>query len=216
MELDGKTLKRIREELRLTQAQFADKIGVSQGRYSKWERDENEPAGKHAIKILELAGILNQSSPTLVPLGAGNPVKQVRVVGELQAGVWREALESTNQFSVPVAPPPGLENCYVEGFMVKGDFMNKYYPDGTLVFVEPTISTGKRPKSGQHVLVQRRNKNGLYEATLKEYVVNEDGTRWLWPRSHHPEHQAPVAYNDGVAEEVTITGIVRFFTASAP
>lgn len=214
MKLNGKELKRIRAALDKTQAEFAAMIGTSQGRYSKWERDEDSPSGKYALRILELSG----GGMSTRPLGVEAPVRLVNVVGELQAGAWREAIEwaPDDQYSVPAYPPPGREDCDVQGFIIGGDSMNMYYPPGSLVFVEPTIPTGKTPKPGQHVLVSRRNKDGLYEATLKEYVVNEDGSKWLWPRSHHPEHQAPIAYRDNGAEEVTITGIVRYSTISAP
>src|SRR6185437_6658274 len=81
-------------------------------------------------------------------------------------------------------------------------------------FAAATISNGLRPMNGDHVIVARRNRDGLFEASLKEYVLNDDGSRWLWPRSTDPEHQAPLQY--GGAEEVTITGIVKASYVTRP
>jgi hypothetical protein len=48
----------------------------------------------------------------------------------------------------------------------------------------------------------------MVEATLKEYVVDEKGVAWLWPRSTHPEHQQPISYAGDGVEEVVVVGIV--------
>lgn len=137
-------------------------------------------------------------------------MRRIRVVGELRAGDWREAIEFApdDQFDVSAPMHPGLPDIPLRGFIVRGPSMNRLYPDGTLVFVAATIANGITPKNGQRVLVQRMDKRGLVEATLKELVVNEDGSKWLWPRSTDPQHQAPILYGKTGEEEVTITGIV--------
>lgn len=68
----------------------------------------------------------------------------------------------------------------------------------------------RKPKSGDRVVVQRVSTDGLYEVTLKEYVVDENGKTWLWPRSTDPDHQAPIRYvsKGRGTEGVHILGVV--------
>ncbi len=218
-ELNGEFIKETRQALGMKQAEFAAEIGTSQGRLSKWERDEDKPSAQFTIRILQLAQRASTLRENLVPLGGGGaPTKPYRIVGEVQAGVWMEAVEHEydDQKEVYITPPPGLENMDLSGFEVRGSSMNSIYPDGSIVFVEATISNGVRPRSGQHVMVNRRNKSGLYEATLKEFVIDNDGSHWLWPRSTDPNHQTPISYDDGHSEDATITGVVRFSILRAP
>ena len=78
----------------------------------------------------------------------------------------------------------------------------------------PTIRIfARNAEETARVIVQRRNADGLFEATLKEYVVDEHGKKWLWPRSYDPEHQSPVQYKGG--NEVTITGVMASFIVEA-
>lgn len=217
--ITGKFVKDVRKAMKMTQKQLADRIGADQGLVSRWEREELTPSTKYALYLFHLAREAGLREDAVTPLGSGGaPPRAYRIVGQLQAGVWMEAIEWAyeDQREVHVTPPPGLEYVDVQGFEVRGTSMNAVYPHGTLVFVQPTISNNIIPKSGQHVLVSRRNKSGLYEATLKEYVKDEDGRVWLWPRSTDPKHQAPIALDDGESEEVTVTGIVRFSVLRAP
>lgn len=218
-QINAEFVRETRQALGMTQIEFAEKIGASQGRLSKWEKGLDSPSTKYALQILALAQNNALMKERLVPLGAGGAEPTpFLVVGEVQAGAWNESIEwdHDGQKQVYVTPPPGLERIDVRGFEVRGTSMNSVYPDGTLVFVQATISNGVIPKSGQHVLVSRRNKTGLYEATLKEFSIDEDGKNWLWPRSTDPNHQTPIPYDDGNSEDVTITGIVRFSVLRAP
>ena len=47
--------KKIREQLFLTQAEFAKLIGLSEVAVSKWERAINKPTLKHLKVIVEIA-----------------------------------------------------------------------------------------------------------------------------------------------------------------
>ena len=69
--------------------------------------------------------------------------------------------------------------------------MNRYYPDGSFVIVVSYLDLARDPLPGEKVVCQRRDKTGQVEATIKEYVL-QDGRHYLWPRSDHPDHQAPI------------------------
>lgn len=207
----GGKIRKLRESLGLEQVDFAKLFGVPQSTVSKWELGKQRPNGERTAKIAELAGQTVGEFLGLRPLKKREAgARTYRVVGTLQAGAWKEAIEwdYDDQYDVPVPLPAGMPDIHLKGYVVGGPSMNKIYPDGAVVFVAATIANKLQPQNGQRVLVQRRNKDGLYEATLKEYIVNDDGTRWLWPRSYDPEHQAPVQYKGTNAEEVTVTGIV--------
>jgi len=207
----AKKIRKLRADLGLMQTEFAAKIGAKQDLVSKWERGEHSPSAEYASKMAELAGVPLGSFLGVQPLRKAEVTGHtVTVVGELQAGVWREAVEwdFEEQFEVPYYPAPNVPNMPVRAFIVRGTSMNRLYPDGTMVFVASTIANKLKPVSGNKVLVSRRNADGFYEATIKELVVDENKRKWLWPRSYDPEHQAPIEYAGGRGDEVTITGVV--------
>ena len=57
MEKIGDTLKYIRENLGLTQAQLADQTGLSQQAISLWERDERAPNIYACIALADFYGL---------------------------------------------------------------------------------------------------------------------------------------------------------------
>lgn len=211
-------IRRLRESLGLTQAEFARLLKIEdQSTISKWERGKQEPNSERNARLAELAGVsvgewlgIKPERPREVTPVKRLPLRTYRVIGEVRAGDWKEAIEwpHDDQWEVTVSVHPELPELPMKGFLVRGNSMNQYYPDGSLVFVASTISNGLRPRHGNKVLVSRRNADGLYEATIKEYVVKEDGTVWLWPRSYDPEHQAPIPFVSSDTEEVTVTGVV--------
>lgn len=206
----AKKVRALRESLGLNQVEFAAKIGTRQDLVSKWERGSNMPSTEYAAKMADLAGLplgrFIGAVPVAKSIAHGTMVK---VVGELQAGAWKEAVEwdYEDQFEIPYMPAPGVPAYPVRAFIVRGTSMNRLYPDGTLVFVASTIANKIKPVSGNKVLVSRRNADGFYEATIKELVVDDNKRKWLWPRSYDPEHQAPIEYTAG-GEDTVITGVV--------
>lgn len=210
MESMAERIKMLRKKLGLGQVEFAKQIGVDQSTVSKYERGVLEPPPEPNIKLAELAGMPLGEWMGVEPVSEADVrAKTIMVVGELCAGQWREAIrwDHDDQYPVPALLDPSLPGYPLEGYVVRGTSMNRIYPDGSIVYAVATISNGLHPVNGDHVLVSRRNKRGLYEASLKEYVVDADGSKWLWPRSSDPEHQAPLRFG-AETEEVTITGIV--------
>jgi hypothetical protein len=141
--------------------------------------------------------------------------RRVPLVGVLQAGDWREAVEyPEGDQRLIEAPIPntidGIPTSRLElqAFEVAGSSMNQVYPPGTTVYAASTMSY-REPEHEDRVIVIRKDKHGLVEATLKELIIGEDGKKWLWPRSYDPEYQAPLQYRNGSdGDEVMISGIV--------
>lgn len=215
----GQRVKKLRKEVGLTQTDLAKQCGVDQATVSKWERGIDKPGSKSIAVLADMAGVPVSAFLGIkpAPRNTTQTVKTFRVVAPLQAGVWREAVEwpPDEQYDVPIPWHPNMPDMPMTGYLVQGNSMNKVYPSGSLVFVSSTIANGLKPKSGQRVLVQRRNKDGLFEATLKEYIVDENGKKWLWPRSHDPEFQAPIEVGKS-DDDITITGVVMYSFIAEP
>ena len=131
------------------------------------------------------------------------------VVGQVEAGMFAEAIEwgRSRWYAVDV-PVPERFRGRAKALEVKGPSMNLEYPDGSVV-VWVDVLDCRAPRDGDHVIVYAHKVDDGVEATIKELRVVE-GQEWLWPRSDHPEHQAPINPKqppDGIAY-VEVKGIV--------
>lgn len=162
-------------------------------------------SGKRSVKFNEVAGlealIAEYRGPLASPRPAPSPpvsvvppikdiARRIPVVGDVQAGVWleavaRETYEVDEYLAIDVA---GYESARLRAMRVVGPSMNRVYPPGRFVVIADPAEAGIRV--GDHVVVERR-KNTLTEITLKEYVEEPDGRIALWPRSDHPDFQEP-------------------------
>lgn len=130
------------------------------------------------------------ASPVSVVPPIKDIARRIPVVGDVQAGVWleavaRESYEVDEWLPIDVA---GYESAKLRAMRVVGPSMNKLYPPGRFVVLADPAEAGIR--NGDHVVVERR-KGSLTEITLKEYVEEADGRIALWPRSDHPDFQEP-------------------------
>lgn len=124
-------------------------------------------------------------------LDAGQ-IGSLMVVGVVQAGVWREALEWAPEDwrPAPIAPDSRFPRQRQFGLEVRGPSMNEEYPEGSVVICVRLFELGRDPVHGEHVICQRRSSEGV-ETTIKELRRGDDGSFWLWPRSSDPNFQAP-------------------------
>lgn len=132
------------------------------------------------------------------------------VAGHVQAGAFREAIEWEQSSWYPVdVPVPDRFRGKAKALEVRGTSMNVDYPEGSIA-VWVAMLDFRVPRHGDDVLVYSYSHNGLIEATLKEFRLDDSGGRWLWPRSHDPLHQAPVdiANPGDEIREIEIVGLV--------
>jgi len=205
-EMRNKWLKDRLKELRKTQSALATQMGLPTPRISEIIAGDRRIAS-HEVPViaafLEWPESLVLQNITEVAGGAFTPNAEatdmqmlaVTVVGEVAAGVFRESLElpPEDQFQIYALLDPRFRGMPHFGLRVRGPSMNQLYPEGSFVVCVPLIHLGEgfMPKSGNRVVVERRNKLGEVEATIKEMVYDKDGQPWLWPRSDHPEFQTP-------------------------
>jgi transcriptional regulator with XRE-family HTH domain len=206
---DGERIKAARKAAGLTQAQLGEQMGVTQSVISDWENDRllswRQEADKLAVKLGKVKGYFAATANT--PL----ETRGVQVVGEVQAGVFRAALEipPEDRLVLPVLPVPGYASVELVALRVVGPSMDLLYPDGSYVIVASAYDTDVR--DGDRVVVYR-SQGMLREATIKEVRVEADGRVGLWPRSSHPDHQAPIYLDsdDQDSPEIAYVVVARY------
>lgn len=137
-------------------------------------------------------------------------LRPTRVVGHVQAGLFQEALEwpPDQQWEVSIPIVSSYSTLPVVALEVRGPSMDALYPHGSIVVCVKFLDLGREPRTGERVIVHRTMANGLTEASVKEYRVDRDGQARLWPRSNHPDFQAPLTLSSNTEEEVTVTHLV--------
>lgn len=159
----------------------------------------------HDVTIGELLGD--------VPAAKVFGTERVTVIGRVQAGLFAEAneLPLEDQFDIDVPLDPRYQRLPKRALKVVGSSMNLVYPEGSFVVVISPfeLGIGYQHRNGQKVVVQRRDRLGMYEATVKEFVRDASGRPYLWPRSDDPQFQTPWPYPEGEEDaEVAIVAVV--------
>lgn len=132
----------------------------------------------------------------------------ISVIGIVEAGAYRESetFEIDEQETLDIIPPGGYDINKVFGLVVRGNSMNKrFLPETRLICV--SIDDCPTVESGKYVIAQR-NRGGLYETTVKKFVVKADGSKWLVPESDDPKFK-PISLDEGSpTEEIKIIACV--------
>lgn len=220
MENLSKNIMALRENLGKTQEQFAKMIvgydgePVTQPTVGRWERGTHVPDYASIAQMAKMAGCTVEEFAGAKLINFDTLMsKSVMVAGQLQAGHWSENMlwDESDRYAIPYVHGSDIPHYHVQAFLVVGDSMDRKYPEGSIVIVAPTIVNGIEPVDGDIVVVDRVDTAEQHEATLKQLYIDSDGKKWLWPRSHSPEHQQPINLTDKMGEnvkEVVITGIV--------
>lgn len=111
----------------------------------------------------------------------------LHVGASVAAGVWKEAVADAEILEIDTPPP--VQNVKRFGYRVEGRSMDLVYEPGTVLDCISIFTNGVAPRTGDHVIVERRKPDGLRELTVKEYCVR-DGKHYLLPRSTQPEFQS--------------------------
>lgn len=130
---------------------------------------------------------------------------------EVGAGIWRSVDDTHASYGEGrVLADPAFAGFEQWMERVVTDSMDKEYPVGSLLHVVDSIGIGYAPRTGDHVIVERRQDGGLRERTVKEVSVTRRGLE-LVARSNNPRWDGPIAIVDGHDEahcEVEIVGLV--------
>lgn len=199
-------------ELNKSKADFARALGLPQSRVSELVSD------RRTLKVEELptvAKFLEISVGEIVSLLTGidrsiNRGTSIEIRGVVQAGHWlKDAFWPESEWKMVRLPVP---DSYTEfrlfALEIAGNSMNEFYGPGTLLQCVSIFELSREPKTGEHVIVERRNEAGDVEVTCKEYQDDGAGQRWLIPRSSDPEHQIPLQMTDDTTSCVQVVALV--------
>ena len=210
-------IRELRERAGLSQEELARRLNTSQPQVFRLEKAQR---GLTQAWMVRLAKALRVELWELVqdrPLPADEPepsMTSIPVRGHVQAGDWREAIEWPRGDWYAVFAPADRRWPRAQRFAleVRGPSMNRLYPDGSVILCVLFDELGREPRSGERVVVERVNRAGQFETTVKEFVVEGDGRRWLWPRSDHPDHQQPIPLDN--APRTTARRRIKFRKAT--
>jgi SOS-response transcriptional repressor LexA len=131
------------------------------------------------------------------------------VLGEVQAGVWRETevADEPKHSPLPIGPDPRYSGKRQFALVVRGESMNRVVQDGAYIVCVSWADLGRAPRDNDLVVVERR-REGLVETTVKRIKL-QDKKVWLMPDSDDPRWQTPIVFDGGLEhDEIVITALV--------
>ena len=228
-----RVIGRLRESLGETQSQFGARFAVDQSSVSRWERGAapDLPTLREMARLsgssLEVflsdafedaeeqeVGYFAEAPQAASPMVGG---LSAPLVGVVQAGAFCDALSFEDQGMqldlLHFALPPNLTSQLAVydavskvAFEVRGDSMDRIYPDGSLLLCLPFAELGRAPRAGERVIIQAVMPDGHYEATVKTIRIVENAI-WACPESSNPAHNA-INLSALVADEVQALALV--------
>lgn len=202
----GKRIAVARDSKGWNQAELGKRIGTSQQQVARYESGANDVKSSVLLKLSAaldvtvswLLGIDDSEAPVPVTTFA------LPVFGRIAAGTPREAMA---QSDVTHETPERLCSEHPDAFwlVVSGNSMNRLFPDGALVLIDPSSEV----RNGDVGVVFV---NGD-DATLKRVYYEGDAVR-LHPESFDPEYgDRVIDRSDPEAPELRIVGKAVSYTA---
>lgn len=193
----GAEMRKARKAAGLNQKDLCELLNLPQSVISDWETGKLGSWQSHLDALarhIHWAPQDNIVRPLVEP--RLTPAQQIEVIGDVQGGAFRMAVEYAyeDRYAVPVAPLPGYERLKQMALRVVGPSVNLVYPEGTFVIVVSAREIDVR--EGDMVVVYK-TQGDLREATIKQLRTQDDGRIGLYPRSDHPDFQQPLFLSPG-------------------
>lgn len=155
----GTNIKQLRDRAGMTQEELADKLGVARSTVTQWENGWSNP---RMGMVQKLAGVFHVTSSDIVsdepvkpnlpanaiPVRGTSAMVPVRVLGSTHAGDRMDEDESDYDAEFPEGVVSRHPRCFA--LKVEGDCMNRRYPEGCHVLVDPDIE----PSNGRAVIAE--------------------------------------------------------------
>ena len=192
-----------------SQKDLAKKIGTTQQQIARYESGANDVKSSVLLKLSTARGVTVSyllaldDDPSFVSVVSSDTVP-VPVLGRIAAGTPRAAFSQSDDYH---DTQRGLVASHPNAFwlVVAGNSMNRLFPEGALVLVDPDSEV----RSGDVAAIFV---NGD-DATIKR-VYFEDGTVRLHPESWDPEYRdRTIDPSDPDAPAVRIIGRAVSYTA---
>lgn len=174
------TLKDLLKKNNLTQVYVAQRLGITQGALSLYLNGKRKISTQFLDRFcttfdIDISEIYPQSK---------NDLGQIYIIGDVQAGYFKSLEESCSPSPLPICGQKD-KKLPLFALRVKGDSMDKLYPDGSFLICCPLNAFPEKLSTGHKVICQRLHKDGKVEATVKEYTENKFGI-FLIPHSTNP------------------------------
>lgn len=183
----GKKIRAHRDELGLTQAELADKLGLTYSSVSQWESGRATP---RTPILRQLADLFNTTVADLMGEDAAEAAisgtsRMVPLLGFAHMG---EPCDEGN-LADEVEVPASIADAHPRGFMVhaQGGCMDNRFPHDALLLVDPDME----PVNGQPVLAETAD----YGAVVRNYTRGRS-TVMLTADSHSGEYDDILATSD--------------------
>lgn len=210
-DLGGYKIAEARRAKGWSQQQLAERLDTTQQQIARYETGQRDPK---ADVILKISSVLNVTVSYLLGVDSDSgyieaiPARSysLPIVGRIAAGAAREAIEQAGETrqtteETYVAHPNGF------WLVVSGNSMNKLFPEGTLVLIDPDEEVRNGDVAALFV-------NGD-DATIKR-VYFDGRSVTLVPESYDPEYRERViGRSDPDAPAVRMVGKVVAFTSPA-
>lgn len=196
----GKKIRAHRDELGLTQAELADKLGLTYSSVSQWESGRATPRTPILRQLADLFGttvadLMGEDAAEAAISGAS---RMVPLLGFAHMG---EPCDEGN-LADEVEVPASIAEAHPRGFMVhaQGGCMDNRFPHDALLLVDPDME----PVNGQPVLAETAD----YGAVVRNYTRGRS-TVMLTADSHSGEYDDILAGPDD--EPVVCKGRVVWY-----
>lgn len=175
----GKKIRAHRDELGLTQAELADKLGLTYSSVSQWESGRATPRTPILRQLAELfnttvADLMGEDATETAISGTS---RMVPLLGFAHMGEPCDEGSLADEVEVPAS----IADAHPRGFMVhaQGGCMDNRFPHDALLLVDPDME----PVNGQPVLAETSD----YGAVVRNYTRGRS-TVMLTADSHSGEY----------------------------
>lgn len=203
---DMNRIKELRVARDLTQAQLAEMIGTTDATIQRLESGKRQLTQRWAEQISLVLGVdVSEVFGSILPATTAG----LSVIGEVQAGVWREIdfADEPKHPPLPLGPDPRYQNKQQFALLVQGESMNRVFTPGTFIVCVSWTDIGRNPKEGDIVVVERR-RDGMVETTVKKIAI-QNRKLVLMPDSTDPRFQNPIELEGSLErDEIVITALV--------
>lgn len=196
----GKKIRAHRDELGLTQAELADKLGLTYSSVSQWESGRATPRTPILRQLAELfdttvADLMGEDATETAINGTS---RMVPLLGFAHMGEPCDEGSLADEVEVPAS----IADAHPRGFMVhaQGGCMDNRFPHDALLLVDPDME----PVNGQPVLAETAD----YGAVVRNYTRGRS-TVMLTADSHSGEYDDILAGPDD--EPVVCKGRVVWY-----
>jgi transcriptional regulator with XRE-family HTH domain len=196
----GKKIRAHRDELGLTQAELADKLGLTYSSVSQWESGRATPRTPILRQLADLFGttVADLMGEDAAEAAISGTSRMVPLLGFAHMGDFEDEGNLADEVEVPAS----IADAHPRGFMVhaQGGCMDNRFPHDALLLVDPDME----PVNGQPVLAETSD----YGAVVRNYTRGRS-TVMLTADSHSGEYDDILAGPDD--EPVVCKGRVVWY-----